>query len=253
MSDYATSNYFQGQGRVFIALRDTTPQPLGFTFLGNAPKVTLNLGRHAVQYATGGVQAPRNKHTAGQPPTIDIDLESITRENIATAIYGTPTAVGASSVVDEQVTMYIGKWSPLANIGVQSIAILQRIDRAFTYVEGVDYSVNRATGSILAIPGARLSDLQTILISYSYGAYDKVGAFTTAPPAVWVRFEGLNSVDASAAPIVVDIFKVRLQPIDGFALLSDTISQFSLRGRIYHDYTQPDTLTDGRMLRIRKQ
>lgn len=253
MSDYTQSNYFQGQGRVYSALRDATAQPLGFTFLGNAPKVTLNLGRHAVQYATGGVQAPRNKHTASQPPTIDIDLESITKENFATAIYGTPTAMVGSTITNEPVVMFLGKWSPVAHIGLQSIASVRNTTQNLAYTENVDYAANRATGSLQALIGGAITNGQTILITYTFAAYDKISGFTTAAPAVWIRFEGINSVDSNAAPIVVDVFKVRIQPIDGFALLSDTISQFSLRGRIYHDYTQPDNLTDGRMIRIRKQ
>ena len=248
---YPVDNYFMGQGRVYAALRDTTAVPLGFRFLGNAPKVTLNLGQHAVQYATGGTQAPRNKHASAQPPTIDIDLESLNKENLAISLYGTPSTIAGASVSGEQTKLYAGQYTPLTNINLQSIASVTNVGATITYVNGVDYVPNLPMGTLQSLIGGAIADGQIVMVNYTFQSHDKVGGFTTAPGVYWIRFEGINLIKNNS-PVVVDVFKVRIKPIDGFGLLGDNIVALALRGRILRDYTQPTLTTEGGLIRIRQ-
>jgi len=210
----------------------------------------MNLGLHAAQYAVGGLQPPRNKNASTAPPTVDIDLESVTKENLATAVYGQATAVSAGLISQEPLIAYAGMFMPLANINLTSFSALTDVTGTIHYRNGIDYVVNMAVGSLQFPSGSAIPDQAPVLASYSFAAHDKVSAFTIAPPVNWVRFEGTNSVNNT--PVVVDIFKVRVAPIDGLSLLSDNLSVLSLRGRILHDYSQPDTTTDGRMFRMKQ-
>ena len=211
----------------------------------------------AAQYATAQAPAPGSpnytslgKANEGQLPTVDVTLESVTRQNLALAMYGSSAVGPAGAVVDEPIIGYMDGISPLAFINVTAVAIVKSVSGAATYTRGVDYTVNDKHGTLTVLRGGAIQDKQPLLVSYSYAAYERIDGFTVAPPLLWLRFEGVNMA-RDASPVVVDIFKVRMEPIDAISLIGDDLTSINLKGRVFVDRDALNPLNK-RILNVRQ-
>lgn len=72
---------------------------------------------------------------------------------------------------------------------------------------------------------------------YSWAQQQRVDAFTTGIPELYLRFEGLNTAESNA-PVVVEVFKFAVDPTQDFSLISDQIQQFVLSGSVLKDSLQ---------------
>lgn len=240
--------YFVGQGLVSLAQLDVTTllPSTGFTLLGNVSSLSLKLGLHPAQYATGGAATAARKHQ-GDPPGFTMDMESLTRQNLATALLGASTSTAGSTVSGEVKIAHLGRVTPLDNVNLLSL-VLKNIAGTVTYTEGVDYTANLGSGSFMALVEGSITDLQSVAATYTFADYATVMAYNTAPYFYWLRFEGLNQ---DGTPVVVDIFKTKLFPIDSFDLIGDRVTTLEVRGRIFRDRTKSAT-TEGQLIRIRQ-
>lgn len=76
-----------------------------------------------------------------------------------------------------------------------------------------------------------------VTASYSYEAHDRLEAMTAAEEDVFIRFEGLNTAESNA-PVVIDIFRVNVSPLQELALISDEIQSSNLEGPVLVDTTR---------------
>ncbi|MEG1121288.1 MAG: hypothetical protein RSE62_03695 [Citrobacter sp.] len=229
------------QGTLYAAVRDEMGRPAGFYSMGNAPRLSVTLGLTAAQYATSQAPAPGSpnyvnlgKANEGQLPTVDVTLESVTRQNLALAMYGASAVAPAGSVDDETIYGYTGGTTPLSFMNLTSVGEVTSATGSVVFVRGRDYSINEKHGTLTVLPGSSIQDYQQLLISYSYAAYEKIDGFTVAPPLLWLRFEGVNMMQ-EASPVIVDIFKVRMEPIDAVSLIGDEMTSINLKGRVFVD------------------
>jgi hypothetical protein len=247
--------YFSGQGRVLVGVRDaTTGVPAGFTNLGNCDSLDLELGKNAAGYATGGSQPVTHSVRQSDPPHFTLHLEEAASANLATVLYGQASDVAGGSIVGEQVIAYVGKTIPVANVGL-SVLSVKNAAGTTTYTPGVDYIVTPqglSAGSFdIPATGSPISNGQVLQVAYTFSKSTKIGAFTIAPPFYWLRFEGLNSMDDNK-PVVVDLFKTRLYPTEKIPLISNEIVKLEVMGRMFKDSVQPNNLTDGQWMCIRR-
>lgn len=249
------NKYTYLQGRLYVAQRSAAGAALGFYPLGNCPKLSITLGLTAAQYATAQQPTPgtpgyqaMDKSNQSQDPTVDMDLESVTKENLAMAMYGDAARIPSRAAASDTITCYVGRAMPLSNIAIQSFTSLTVAGTSTVARKGIDYDVNLTHGTITLLIGGAYPDGTVFTAVYDSAAYDKVNGFTTAPPILWVRFEGLNMV-SNASPVVVDIFKVRMQPIDAISLIGDALTSISLKGRVMLD-RDPNNPASKRFMQI---
>jgi len=80
--------------------------------------------------------------------------------------------------------------------------------------------------------------VQPFQASYSYGAAQSTAMFTQPLPERWIRFEGLNTANANRE-VVIDLYRVSINPTRELSLISDELMRFELSGRVLADLSRP--------------
>jgi len=238
MANACTSNqYFSGQGALLLASRDVTGAALGFLPVGNVSALTLGVDTTTFEHKESctGVRGTDLEIVQEIKVSASFTMESLSKENLALALFGSSSTVVGAPVLDEQIPLYLDKWMPLANINVSSVVVGDDALPTTTYVEGTDYQVNLAAGSIMALTGGAITDGQVVFVDYTAGGHDEVEAVETgSPPERWARFEGLNTAN-SDSPVVVDFYRMSMQPLKELAMITDEISQMDVEAKVLSD------------------
>lgn len=245
--------YYRGQGAVYISDRDaTTGQPTGgFRFLGNVPSLRISTTtqqvKHQESYTGQGLTDLVIETT--KEAQLMLTLEDFDRDNLAFALFGTPTTVAGATVSNEAVIAQPGRHVPLANINLTSFTSLS--SGATTYVQGTDYTVNLKSGMVSFPTGSAIAAGASVQASYVCGSHEKISAFTKTNKEYWLRFDGLNTAEGDS-PVVIDCYRVRFMPQKEWNLIGNELSTMELDGDILFDSKQPNTTADGRFFRERQ-
>ena len=165
-------------------------------------------------------------------------LESINKENLALALYGTEALVAGASASDEEVAVWWDKWQRLDNIMVSAVIVGDDAVPTTTYVIDVDYILNETAGSIMALSTGSITDGQVVFLDYTYAEQEQIeGIMSSAAPERWIRFEGLNTAD-SDKPVIVDIYKMSMKPLAELALINDELAEMGVEGAALSDATR---------------
>lgn len=243
--------YYSGQGRVAVAVRDgTTGAPLGFEEVGNVPdlSVSVSVTKFEHKESQTGNRAVDLSLVQEKQGTFSMTLESLTASNLAMAFWGTTTPVVAGSVTGESVTVYLGKYSQLANIGVSNFAsgALEFGTSEDDLVNSLNGYVNEATGSVFVFSDAEqttrgaavnITDGQVLSVDYDYAGATTIDGFIESNQERYLRFEGLNTIDGKA--VVVDIFKAQLDPLTDYGLINEELGSLTVTGTVLYDELQP--------------
>lgn len=237
--------YYSGQGIFSVAPRDAEGNPLGFIDVGN------------VSAATVDIEVEKDEHKESRTGQRSIDVTvitskkgrlSMTVENfessiLALGLHGTSSIIPAGSLggvgSEEYVVMVLDKAVPLPNpkLATPHNLVLKSQDGTTTYVLDTDYTIDTAWGTLKALSTGAITDLTKAQVAYDTAEVTKLDVFDSAAPTRWVRFHGVNTVDALAKK-VVNIFKVEFDPISGYGLISDEIQGLDLQGDILYDSTR---------------
>lgn len=247
--------YYRGQGKVYFAERDTTGSPKGFKFLGNCTELNLSIdtetAEHSESYTGYGVQ-DRYIETS-QSAMLNLTLDNFIRQNLGLAMFGEPQAVTGASVSGESHIALLGGSVFLDNINLDSNnapTVTYDISGTPTAAtEGDDYTVDYAAGRIDILEGGVITDGEELQIDYTYLDQESIGAFTRNNTEKYFVFEGLNTAE-DYSPVLIHCFKVRLQPFDEWALISEDFSDLSVEGAILWDTTRAEDATGGRFFQV---
>ncbi len=235
------TKYFSGQGAILIGERDgTTGKPTGLRPVGNVSAVSLGIETTTFEHkeSCSGVRGVDLEITQEVNVSLNMTLESLAKENLSLALFGTNTAVVGASASDEIVKGYHDLWTPLPHVKISNLVVGDDAVPTTTYVEGTDYEVNLETGSIMALSTGSITDTQDLYCDYDYAAQSQVEAATSGtPPIRFVRFEGLNTADGDK-PVVIDIYKVSMQPLAELAVIQDEIAQMEVEAKALSDALQ---------------
>ena len=95
------------------------------------------------------------------------------------------------------------------------------------------------TGKTIVGTAAKLSGVGVELtVGYSYQAQDLIDALAAKERDVWLRFEGLNTAE-NQEPVVVDVFRLGIQPIAELALFGDAVQAETINGELMADNLRP--------------
>lgn len=235
------SQYFSGQGAFLLSDRLGTGEPKAFCPVGNVSALSIGIETTEFEHKESCTGARAIDLTIIQEvnATMTVTLESLDRENLALALFGTSADVAGSSVVDEIVAVDgLDKWYALDFIDTSSIVVTGPSGSP-SYSEGTDYLCNAAAGAIFPLSTGSIPASGDLEVDYTYAAQEDIQAVTTSAGAVkYARFEGLNTASANFANLVVEIFKVQIQPLAELALISDEITQLEVEFKILSDPLQ---------------
>jgi hypothetical protein len=177
------------------------------------------------------VAAPISSVSRISEATLQMTLNDLNKTNVARAVFGTELAVAGASVVDEAVTAYKGAIVPLAHPNPTAVTVTNTA-ASTTFVANTDYEVR--AGGIYIIAAGAITDAQALKVDYTYAAYDKVEAMTSASILLELHFEGLNEAN-SGKPVIVDIYKAQLSPTKALSLLGDKFADLQVEAEVLAD------------------
>lgn len=182
-----------------------------------------------------------------QPADFTVDFAEVNKATIAPALLGTTAAFSQASgtLTDEALTLKHDVWTPASKVKLTGTAggtmVLTNTAGDTTFVEGVDYIVNRDMGWVKALSTGSITNNQSTELSTPYGAVsatDIKGA-TQADMRVRFYFDGKNQVDG--LPAQVFVYEVVIAADSAFDFLADEFNTISLPGRMKTPagYTEP--------------
>jgi hypothetical protein len=238
-----TDILYRGQGKVWLGTRDTNGNPQNMRWIGNCPelKIALELSSLEHKESWSGSNLTDARMDVEKKANVSFSLESIQKENLALAFRGSMVDVAAGSAVTDEVlgagvtTLAVGDLLRLAKRNVSTVVIKDSTGTPKTLVAGTNYRLNAKAGAIeildLTTGGTFVGPLKA---SYTPGATKEVGLFTTGSVPYYLFFEGLNTADSNE-PVLVDLFKVLIDPSKQFDLITDEYAKFPLEGSVLMD------------------
>lgn len=233
-------SYFSGQGRVFVGPRTPTGEPGALRWVGNVPDLKISLSVETLEHkeSYSGQRLTDLQLIKSKDGEFSCTLEDFNRRNLELVLFGVTENVSAGTVTEEALPAGVaaGDLRLLARQFVSSVVVRDSATTPATLTEGTHYRVHAAQGAIefLGVTGFT----QPFKVDYASGAAERVGMFRAPQPEVWVRFDGVNTA-AGNAPVIVDIYRVSLQPTQDLSMISDELQQFVLAGRVLADQSKP--------------
>ncbi len=232
-------SYFSGQGRVYLAQRDVNGNPLALRWVGNVPdlKVSLNVETIEHKESYSGQRLTDLQLIKSKDGEFSCTLEDFSIENLELSLYGTTSSTTSGAVSAETLPAGIAEGDTvlLANPFASSVTIQ---DASNTPLPAAQYTVLETQGAV------RFDDITTggpyvqpFKVSYTRGASKRVAMFRSAQPEVWLRFDGVNTAN-NGAPVILDLYRVAINPTKDLSLISDELQRFELSGRVLADVTK---------------
>jgi hypothetical protein len=244
--------YFSGQGKVYVAERETDGSAKAFRFIGNVPALSVSLSLDKLEHkeSTTGQRLKDLEIVREKNAEFQATVEEWNIENLSMAFYGVKAAVTGSSILNEETPSGIvaGDFVRTRYADISSVVITDSAGSPATLTLGTHYRINSAKhGSIefLNVTGFT----QPFEIDYTYAAQSNLPLFTESGKDFWVRFEGLNTAD-SDREVLVELYKVRIDPTTEFPMINDELLQFELGGAVLDDDTKDADALLGRFGRI---
>jgi hypothetical protein len=239
-----TSTYYSGQGIVLVATRDVLGAPEGFVNIGNVVdlSIAIEVSKTDHKESTTGKRAIDLSLTTEQKVTASMTLENINSENLALVLSSSASTVAAGAVVDEVSVAKLGKTLAMDNMGLSAV-VIQDVTDTTTYILNDNYTINAEVGSINILTNAEqvaagaanlIAEDDVLHIDYSFATYNNVEALTGSEAVRWLRFEGLNTA-LSDSPVVVDIFKMSINPLAELALINEELGQLVVASDVLSD------------------
>lgn len=172
----------------------------------------------------------------GQTPT-GVTVGATTEITVAAPTGYTP-AVGDPVVLSG----FTGANGAVLNVGRTQISAVS--------AGNITVAIDTTTDTITFATAKVFFPLAAVALSaaYSYSAQYEIDALTEPLHQVFLRFEGLNTLDTNN-PVIVEIPNFSYDPLKEMALLTDTFSQVQLEGTVLYDPLQQ---TGSKYFRVRK-
>lgn len=169
-----------------------------------------------------------------QPSDLSIDLAEVNKESLAIALLGTTAALAQASgtLTDEPITAKLDKWVPLTKAALTGSQTVTHTTGAPTYVEGVDYIVNKQLGWVKAIPGGAITDGQSVKVDSAYAAITGTEIKGSTQTQLRVRFKLDGKNFADDLPCIVTIHEAVIAADSAFDFLSDDFATVTMPGRM---------------------
>lgn len=232
--------YFSGQGELFAGERDRNGVVRSYRSLGNCSNFTVSIGPGGL----GTINVGPLRRT-GSLPTVEIDFENFNKENMASLLAGGQRVISGGNFTDS-VLVKPGEMVPLSHINLLSFNGLTS-PGGIPY-DSKQYQVNMGAGAVIFPANSTIPAGTNATASYSTKPSVALGVFNKNPAYLSLRFNGINSVDL--APVVLELFKVKLDPVDALSLINDNLSSLKVAGRVFKDDGVNANLIDGPFMRL---
>lgn len=221
-----------GAGQVHL---ENLTQSKGLLPIGEVPKLELSIeiDKKELQSHTQSGGGLADVVSRIKSVGIAMDINSLSPENIAMAMYGSATVVAGAAKTDEPHDAYPGALVSFLNPPDLNIApVIKSVAGSTTYVANTDYELSPAGIKIKA--GGAIIAKTAIKVSYTALGHDVIQMLTNSGDSYRLVFEGLNEA-RSDKPVIVELFKTKFDPTSGLGLIADDFGVLSLTGSVLKD------------------
>jgi hypothetical protein len=231
--------FYSGQGQVLIGKSTGTGAVPPLRYVGNTAnglKLGLSSDPLVVDDTESGMRGEALRFSKKNSATMEMELQSFVRQNLAMALWGKQVVVTGGSVTGERLASGItsGQYGALSKQNITSIASIRPavVNNIVTDIltPGVHYkadSLGLASGTIKFMDVGTF--VQPFVVDYVAGDSYSLPMFNAVPGNWWVRFIGLNTADSNE-PVMVDLYNVRFDPLKEFLLKSDGVAGMQMTG-----------------------
>lgn len=236
--------YFRGQGKLLAGLRDaTTSYPLDLRWVGNCPELKVGFSTTKLEHkeSYSGNNLTDVQIITEKKATLSCVLEDFSKENLALLFNGVAAqATGTTPVTGYTLlgssTPTVGQFFMLPRRNLSNVTIKDSTSgTAKTLTADTNYRLYAKEGMIeildVTTGGAFTGPLRA---DFTPAASSEVAMFNAAAQDMWFRFLGMN-MSNNGLPVVVDLFKVQLDPSKELSLIGDEIAKFTLEGSVLMD------------------
>lgn len=165
--------------------------------------------------------------------TYSMDVNSLSPDNIAMAMYGSNSGVASETVTDEAHTAYPGALVAFSAVpNLDEDIVVTSSDGSTEYVAATDYDLSPA-GIVIKESGS-IAAGTAILVDYVSVAHNVLEMLTNSGDSYRLVFEGLNEA-RSDAQVIVELYRNKFDPTSGLGLISDDFASLSLTGSVLKD------------------
>lgn len=188
-------------------------------------------------------QVSKGRSTYGQvietvavpkPFKFTINLAEVNKDALALALLGTTSALAqtAGSLTAVDVTANLDKWVQLSKQALTGSPTLTNAGATTTYVEGVDYIVNKQLGWIKCLSTGSITAAQPLKFTSAYGAISgiAIAGGTQAQVRAKFKLDGINFADQN--PVIVTCHEGVIAADSAFDFLADNFNTVALPGSL---------------------
>ena len=253
-----TMRYFNGQGKIYAAARDSNGNPLAFRYLGNAPGFSFGMEEAVLEHkeSYSGLRLTDLRLTTELTARANMTLEQLDANNLNFLLWGTTVTQATSAVTGEAIngstTPAVGNVFMLASQNIAALVVKDSTGSPKTLTSGTNYSADLSAGQI------EILDLTTggpfvgpLTADYTRtGATTRTKLFGAAAAEYWLRFVGVNTAVDGYPKCIVDLYRARLSPAAEMGLITEEVAQFVLEGNVLADATKTQASDFGQFGRI---
>ncbi len=232
------TDYFLGQGKVYIAKRDANGNVLAQRWLGDvsAAKLTLKVNKSEHKESYSGQRALAKSIVVGKESSVDLTVMELSKENLALSLFGKTISTAQGSVSGETLPtgLVAGDRVTLAFPKVSAVTLTDSSATPAT-ITPAKYQIDPDFGAITLLDVAGIT--QPIKAAYTHAAVESVPMFTAPQPEVFIRYEGVNLAEDNA-PFIVELYKVNTEPLKDLALITDKIADVNINCSVLIDRTK---------------
>lgn len=222
------NTYYRGQGKVWIASRNSAGRTSGFAEIGDAEAFSISPSESFDDvYESQSGSRQQVVHSSTQLSlAFELTVLNFSGANLARALLGTSAAVVGAAVVGESIKAYKGSSVFLKYPGVTTVTI-------GALVAGTDFIVDGASGRIDFPTASAVTDGASVTVNYTHGGVKALAeAFTTADNREYVVvFEGKN-MNQQGTPVIVRAHRAYMNATSALALLGSATGRFTMGGSL---------------------
>lgn len=242
-------NYYLGQGKLFIARRDSNGKAQVLRWLGDASDAAVSLKTDTIKPKENysGQRLTAKVIVVGKEGTFDYTLLDYSQENVALALYGQPITVESGAISGEILpTVAAGDRVALKYMDVSNVVIVDS-SNVPAVLDDAKYVVDPEYGTLTFNDVAGMT--QPFSVAYQHGDIASVAMFSSAPEELFFRFEGINTADG-AEPLVVELYRVSTEPLKKLDLIGTKLAEMQMSSTVLIDSAKQADNTIGQFGRF---
>lgn len=239
------SDFYYGQGKLFLARRNTAGQPLSWRWVGDVSALDLELEFEDKQTkaSVGGKLVTAQRYITAIGGKVTSTWHEYSEENLRILLGANHFVQGPNLMAQDTLPIGIvaGDRMSLSNQNVWGVSLEN-------LTEGTDYTVEKLWGVInfLTTP-----DSQPVVVNYEHPGNASLPISVNQGEEFALRYEGINMAENNR-PVLVEIYRVTLDPITTMALLNNEseLSGLETSANILYDIFRSEDPLLGRLGRV---